>query len=265
MENPFPGMNPYLEQYWREIHQRLITYAGDVLQSHLPESLRARIEERVFLETEDVRYRHAYPDIHIVEHPRPSSSASATQVAQSDVAVVEPLIMEVENEPVTERYIEIVDAASGNRVVTVIEFLSPANKVPGNGQKLYLRKQRDVIDADINLVEVDLTRSGERVLSLHPINYPPAYRTTYQILVRRAARPFTVEIYPAPLSRRLPAIHIPLRPDDKDIDLDLQGLIDRCYKNGRYDDIDYASDPEPPLGKDDAIWADQRLKEKGIR
>lgn len=265
MENPFPGMNPYLEQYWREIHLGLIAYARDEIQSALPPQLRARAEERVFLESEDVRYRHAYPDIHVVEHPRPSASATATQAAKSTAAVVEPLIMEIENEPITERYIEIVDAASGNRVITVIEFLSPANKVPGNGQKLYLRKQRDVIDADINLVEIDLTRSGERVLSLHPINYPPAYRTTYQMLVRRAARPFTVEIYPAPLSKPLPTIHIPLRPEDKDVDLDLQALIDRCYKNGRYDDIDYKADPEPPLSKEDALWMDSRLKEKGVR
>ena len=263
MENPFPGMNPYLEQYWREIHQRLITYAGDAMQSSLPKSLRARIEERVFLEAEDIRYRHVYPDIHVVEHRPPGRPDE--RAPQGSVSVVEPLVMEVENEPVTQRYIEIVDAASGNRMITVIEFLSPSNKLPGDGQKQYLQKQREVIDADVNLVEIDLTRTGERVLSLHPIHYPPKYRTTYQVLVRRAAKPLTVEIYPLPLCERLPAIHIPLRADDRDVDLDLQPLIDRCYKNGRYDDIDYASDPQPPLDKADKIWADQRLKEKGVR
>jgi hypothetical protein len=51
MNSPFPGMDPYLEQYWREVHVRLIAYAGDSLQERLPAGLRARIEERVFLET----------------------------------------------------------------------------------------------------------------------------------------------------------------------------------------------------------------------
>jgi hypothetical protein len=37
-------------------------------------------------------------------------------------------------EPVTETYIEIIDAGTGQRVVTVIEFLSLSNKFPGEGQ-----------------------------------------------------------------------------------------------------------------------------------
>ena len=36
MDSPFPGMDPYLEQHWRSVHHRLITYAGDQLQSGLP-------------------------------------------------------------------------------------------------------------------------------------------------------------------------------------------------------------------------------------
>ena len=33
MDSPFPGMDPYLEQYWRSVHHRLVTYAGDQLQA----------------------------------------------------------------------------------------------------------------------------------------------------------------------------------------------------------------------------------------
>lgn len=263
MENPFPGMNPYLEQYWREIHQRLITYTGDVLQSSLPESLRARIEERVYLENEDVQYRHIYPDVHVVEH-RPYGQADM-QVPQSDVAVDEPVVLQMENEPITQRYIEIVDAASGNRVVTVIEFLSPSNKVPGAGQDMYLRKQREVIDGGVNLVEIDLTRTGRRIFALPPNYIPPKYRTTYQICVRRASKPSTAEVYQAPLTRRLPTIRIPLRADDRDIALNIQAIMDQCYKNGRYDDVDYKAELDPPLDEADAQWTVQRLKEKGIR
>jgi hypothetical protein len=53
MHSPFPGMNPYLEQYWGDIHHRLITYSSDALQKQLPGDLRARVGERVFVEPEE--------------------------------------------------------------------------------------------------------------------------------------------------------------------------------------------------------------------
>jgi len=50
MPSPFPGMDPYLEQFWRDVHARCIIYAADQLQARLPADLRARVEERVFVE-----------------------------------------------------------------------------------------------------------------------------------------------------------------------------------------------------------------------
>jgi hypothetical protein len=37
-------------------------------------------------------------------------------------------------------------------------------------------------------------------------------------------------------------------------------LIDQCYHNGRYDDIDYTEPPIPPLSVEDASWAETSLK-----
>ena len=31
-KSPFPGMDPYLEQFWRDVHHALITYSRDQLQ-----------------------------------------------------------------------------------------------------------------------------------------------------------------------------------------------------------------------------------------
>ncbi len=262
MESPFPGMDPYLEQYWCEVHHRLITYTGDKLQPDLPEELRARVEERVFVESDDSEYRSLYPDVHVVD--RGALSQPAAAVSQSGLAVCEPLLVHID-EPISQGYVEIVDAASGNRVITVIEFLSPSNKLPGKGQDLYLRKQREVRKAGISLVEIDLTRTGRRVLVLPPERIPPPHRTTYQVCVQRGWKPTIVEVYRAPLSERLPVIRIPLRETDADLPLDLQALIDQCYRNGRYDDLDYQSDPNPPLGSSDAAWTDELLRAKGMR
>jgi hypothetical protein len=49
-------------------------------------------------------------------------------------------------------------------LITLIEIVSPLNKRPGVDRRAYLRKQRDVLESDANLVEVDLLRAGERLL-----------------------------------------------------------------------------------------------------
>lgn len=35
MKSPFPGMDPYLEAHWRDVHTRLIVYASDQLRSQM--------------------------------------------------------------------------------------------------------------------------------------------------------------------------------------------------------------------------------------
>ncbi len=64
---------------------------------------------------------------------------------------------------------------------------------------------------------------------------------------------------------KLPAINLPLRQTDTDVPLHLQTLLDHCYRNGGYDDIDYSLDPEPPLSREDARWVDQFLRRQGKR
>src|SRR6266404_4799666 len=62
------------------------------------------------------------------------------------------------DEAVTESFIEIIDVGSGRHVITVIEMLSLANKLPGEGQELCRRKQQELRDGQVNLVEIDLLR-----------------------------------------------------------------------------------------------------------
>ena len=150
-------------------------------------------------------------------------------------------------------------------MVTVIEFLSPANKVPGAGQDLYLRKQREVMAAGASLVEVDLTRSGQRVTVARPGMIPPRYRAAYQACIYRGWKPDCVAVHAMRLSRALPAIPVPLRPTDEELKLDLQPLVATCYRNGRYDTIDYRAEPIPPLAPPEAVWSDELLRAAGRR
>jgi len=116
-----------------------------------------------------------------------------------------------------------------------------------------------------SLVEIDLLRAGEHVLNVPSSRIPRAYRTPYRVCVRRGWRPRRVERYRAPLEKRLPKIQIPLLETDQDVTLDLQSLIELCYRNGRYDRIDYTVDPGSPFDPPTAAWANELLKAKGLR
>jgi hypothetical protein len=255
MASPFPGMDPYLEQFWGDIHQTLITYARDQLNARLPSELRARVQERVFVESPLALQRVVYPDIRVApKRGKPARTKKATQ--KSSIAVAEPLRIRLQAEPVTQGYIEIIDVATRRRVITVIEVLSPSNKVPGAGRDQYQRTPQECMDGNINLVEIDLLREGPWVLAVPEALVPQATRTAYRVCVFRAGVDPIGEVYPISLRERLPAISVPLRSTDDDVPLDLQPLLDQCYNNGGYDDdIDYAGEPIPPLSNDDSSWA----------
>jgi hypothetical protein len=264
MRSPFPGMDPYLEQFWGDVHHTMITRARAAIQKHLPSDLVARVDERVIVEPSEPLSRKFIPDVRVVERGRREEPIVR---ASNGIAVAEPLVIHIEpDEPVHQGSIEIVDLKLGRRVVTVIEILSPSNKLPGPGRELYLKKQEDLREGGVSLVEIDLNRTGRHVLMV-PINsVPEGKRTPYAACIRRAWKPFAVEFYPLSLRERLPAIAIPLRSDDPYVALDLQDTLDQCWEEGRYgDDIDYRQDPEPPLAGEDAQWADTLLREQGLR
>jgi hypothetical protein len=263
MLSPFPGMDPYLEVFWGDIHHTLITYSRAAIQKQLPGDLVARVDERVFVEPAEGRARNIIPDVRVVERGRPQGGTLETG---NGIAVAEPLVVHLEqDEPVRQGFIEIIDIKSGRRVVTVIEILSPSNKLPGPGRDLYLKKQEELRAGGVSLVEIDLIRTGERVLACPFDRIPEGHRTPYAACVRRGWKPLEIEYYRLPLRERLPAIRIPLRREDRDVALDLQAVLDRCYEEGRYDDIDYREEPGPPLSSDDARWADALLREQGRR
>jgi hypothetical protein len=263
MNSPFPGMDPYLEAHWLDVHPRLIVGASDQLQGQLGASLIARIEERLIVEDPaSGDSRRIGPDIRIVEY---GASESTAQPA-GGIALTEPIVLTAESEPIVQRFLEIIDVSTGGRVVTVIEFLSPANKVPGDGLDKYRQKQSECRGAGVNLVEIDLTRNGQRQLLAHRWHEARRHDSTYQASIWRAAAAYRVELYPIHLAARLPALRIPLRPSDADAVLDLQSLVDTVYARSRYDRTnDYRESPEPPLEAEEAGWADSLLKTAGRR
>ena len=256
MKSPFPGMDPYLERHWEDVHARLILYACDQLEDQLPGNLIARVEERVVLEVQDVACQcPVYPDVKILEK---AGRRSVVSGARGRSGVMEPLVSRYRPEPATETFINILDPTNRYRVVTVIEILNLANKLPGDGQRQYRQKQQELYIAQVSLVEIDLLRKGKRVFCVPEAELP---WSTYQACVRRGWDAEQVEVYSMSLRKPLPTIKIPLRKKEDDIFLDLRVVLDQVYRKGRYGTtINYQRPPQPPLKTEDAKWAKALLR-----
>jgi len=153
--------------------------------------------------------------------------------------------------------IRIVDT---QRLVTVIEILSPVNKRPGHEAYTdYQRKRRDLLRPAAHLMEIDLLRGGERF----PLERPVPVAPYYVVLSRADHRP-TVEVWPISLKDKLPILPVPLLEPDPDVLLDLGAAVASVYERGAYGrQIDYRQTPPPPsLSDEEAVWVDNLLREK---
>ena len=267
MKSPFPGMDPYLERFWGDVHLNVIANMRNQLNAKLPPDLFARAETQVFLEAFQEEKRFTVPDLNIVEKYRgPKFKYQRDETEDGGVAVAEPIIVSTNSDPVRQHYLEIRDQSSGNRVVTLIELVIPSNKSHGKGKDLFLRKRREAIKGGANIVDIDITRGGQRHL-IFPIEIASRSELAeYMTFVKRAWDPKRYEIYPMNLRERLPAIRIPLRKTDTDAVLDIQKAVDLCYVQGRYGDANiYSMLVSPRLEPADAQWAGDLLLKAGLR
>ena len=254
--NPFPGMNPFLELHWPDVHTRLLTYMSDALAELLPADLVVRTEQRVSVTTDHV-VRGYRSDVAAAEPPQFPPTRQASTGASAATPVAEPEVVLVE--PATERWLEI---RNRDRLVTAVELLSPTNKRE-DGRAAYLQKQRDYLLGRANLVEIDLLRAGQHTVAVDTQRLRPQAGTCHIVCVSRAAILGRREVYRTRLSERLPAVRVPLRSDDPDIVLDLQPLVDRCYSAGRYW-LATRETLDPPLPPDEAAWVGAKLREHGL-
>ena len=266
MPSPFPGMDPYLENpaLWPGVHQGLITYMCAELNALLPLHYVADIGERLYVVQAE---RGIYPDVVVLETPPDQTpteqSARRIAVAASDP----PWVLTVKPEEIREVYIEILSVADQSRVVTVIEVLSPSNKITGSdGRHLYLTKQREILSSQIHLIEIDLLRQGEHTVAAPREMLLRRGKWNYLVCLHRGGQKERYEVWAITMQQRLPRIHIPLFDGDPDVVLDLQSVFNRCYDEGAYvRRLDYRRKPPTPLEGDDAQWADTLLRERELR
>ena len=251
-KSPFPGMDPYLQRRWGDVHTSLCVGIRAALQPLLPQGLRARAQEDVLLESLDNDdLRNYEPDITIVESELADDSASPGPVAVATRAIAVRHL----RKPRRRRWVEILDTSDSNRVVTAIEILSPGNKASGRLNQSYREKLKQLLEAGTNFVEIDLLRSSRKRLDIPESEIPDELLAAYYTCVCRANDPELWMVYPMPLRETLPAVPIPCRQTDDDVSLALQPIIDRIYLEGGHDDRDYSKPPDPPFPAADADWA----------
>ena len=250
--SPFPGMDPYLESpdLWPDVHESLMNIFREQLTPVLAPKYIAELSTQVVIDRildEPAEMGQAVlPDVAITQPGQATSTAIiAAAIAPAPVRLAVPVATPT-------RLVTIyIRRREGEKLVAVIELLSPINKRPGEGRQQYLEKRMAFLESGIHLIEIDLLRKWPRM----PLkgNLPAA---AYLAMVRDAYEHPACSVWPVGLRQPLPILPIPLLRPDPPVALDLGQALRTAYERARYDlRIDYTSFPIPPLSPEDAAWA----------
>jgi hypothetical protein len=257
MPSPFPGMDPFIEAsgLWGDFHGGMLAAIRAELNQRLPRGYAATIDLYVWTpERKTVRRRRRVePDVYVREEKRgPLQSTGTTTIAAPNTI----LLPAVERRK--RRSVKIMDVRT-RQVITVIELLSPSNKEAGDDRKNYLDKRNEYLANGLNLVEIDLLRSGQR----SPLGNPPPPIADFCVMVCRSWEFPRAGFWTFTIRDPLPEIPIPLTQELPEPTLPLRSCVDRAYDEGRYaDSLSYAEPLRPRLGKEDAAWVRKLLAER---
>ena len=259
MPTPFPGMDPFLEQpeLWPDLHNSLIP----ALRNDLAPKLRPRyyltIEERLYLAEIESKTLTGRADVAIVGSPQAiSTPAPVLERDQSAVMMVELPIPD----QIRETFLEVRETGV-NKVITVVEILSPTNKRPGPGRNLYQQKRLNLLNTQTHLVEIDLLRAWAPM----PMG-GAGHQAHYRILISEAEQRPMARLLLFSIRQPIPRFRLPLQSDDEEPEVDLGRLLRDLYDLAGYDlRLNYQAEPPPPLANDDAAWVNNLLRETGLR
>ena len=219
--NPFPGLNPYVEPYWNDFGQSILSGIREVLNGNRPNAL-----------PDDLRISTCRRDV---------------------------LAFDGDRTPMPRWWLEVVRRVRYGETYTAIEVLHPAEKRPGDGRDQFRHWQQWYRGHGHSRVVIDLLRAGQSPLEDVDDELPPRVRDRpFRVHVFRGGPRANVAVNPISLREPLPPIPIPLRPGEADAVVHLQPLADRAYEVGRFP-INYDRPCDPPLTGDDAAWAAELL------
>ena len=250
--SPFPGMDPYLESpfLWQDVHNSLTNIFREQLAPLLRPKYVAELETQIVIDhvTDDWREMEQKNVLSYVSVTRPKAvmhTIAATTIAPAPLRVAAPVAVPTRLVTLRIRHRET------ERLVAVIELLSPVNKRAGKGREAYLDKREAYLEEKIHLIEIDLLRGWKRMPPRDQL--PPC---DYVVMIRNLYDRRYFDIWPIGLRDPLPILPIPLIRPDPPVPLDLGKAVRTAYERAAYDlRINYNLPPTPRLSKEDAQWA----------
>jgi Protein of unknown function (DUF4058) len=229
MPSPFPGMDPYLEdrKLWPSVQEQLVNSLYHILLPGLVDRYRAKVALRRYV---------------------------------TELALFTSVVREPHDEPLIE-----IHERNSDRLVTLIDLVSPTNKTTRAGREAYLATRQQLEGSRASAVEIDLLTQGSALLEYSRDGLP---EFDYTVTVTRATAPGRFEIYTTTVQKRLPKFKLPLASDDRDAVLDLQDVFRRAYDTGGFHkQIDYKTPMPSEVKLSDANhdWIDAMLKQQKYR
>jgi hypothetical protein len=250
-------MDPYLEHpaLWPDVHNRLIAALADDLSERVAPRYYVGLERRTYLLKADDLVFVGRPDLAVA----PVSDAPALEPQPTTTST---LVLEVDvpmQDEVSENFLEIHEVKTG-KLITIVELLSPVNKLHKQGREEYERKRGHVFRSWTSLVEIDLLRTGDPM----PV-IGTRVKSDYRILVSRGTQRPRSALIAFMLRQPIPSFMLPLLPDDAESEVTLNRILHDLYRRARFDlRLDYTQPPVPPLSDADGVWAQELFKASGL-
>ena len=241
-------MDPYLEHpaLWPDVHNRLIAALADDVSERVAPRYYVGLERRTYpLKADDIVFV-GRPDLAVAPTSEPP-------ILVPQPATAAALVLEVDvpmQDEVSENFLEIHEVKTG-KLVTIVELLSPVNKLHQQGREEYERKRGYVFRSWTNLVEIDLLRAGVPM----PV-IGTQVRSDYRMLISRGTERPRAALVAFTLRQPIPSFLLPLLPDDAEPEVALNRVLHDLYRRARFDlRLDYTQPPIPPLSEADTLWA----------
>ena len=226
MRGLFPGVNPHIEAhgYWGDFRLTFLNYLQEALFDALPDDYDARLDQRVtLLDVEACESQQFKPDVAALQRPTLAGGARTRGAVLLEPETIPTVILDEDRET----YLKILHRPD-RKLVTVLELLSPSNKVEPS-RRDYLTRRNAILGQDVHLVELDLLVLGRRLPMKRPLP-----RADYHAVVSRWERRPDCEVYSWSVRQALPLLPVPLRDPDPDVVIDLASVYQTAFARGKY-------------------------------
>jgi hypothetical protein len=261
MQSPFPGMDPYLEinPRWEGFHDWFVRELARQTMPHANDlGCWIDVERTIYERLPSGEVLMVADETIGIEIRLSGNGANGVKggVALAEPRVVHDVVLDPEDQ-VKQDHLVVRELGQFNRILAVVEMLSPANK-GGTYAARYREKRRRFMESSAHFMEIDFLRAGE-----NPARdlFPELADIPYLIFfARKTAMGRKEEAYPLRLQDPLPVIGLPIGPPRPDLPLDLASAFRAAFDlSVRPSSIDHKKEavPPPALADADAAWVRQ--------